>query len=269
MLKERVITALLLLPIVLWCVFGGVAGAFPVFAAVLVLIAAYEWTALMRLTSFAQRFGFVALVAVGLAFFQRQGFNANTGLLMVAASLGWLVALGWVMRYPAQAEQWDTRTRMCMIGLLLLLPTWAGLAALHAQSPWWLMYVLLLVWGADTGAYFAGRRFGRVKLAPNVSPAKTREGLYGGLILTSLIITGVALYLSLDAWRTVLFMSISLLTVLASVLGDLFESMAKRRAGIKDSGSIFPGHGGALDRIDSITAAAPVFMAGWWLAGGF
>jgi phosphatidate cytidylyltransferase len=269
MLKERVITALVLLPIVLWCVFAGVVGAFPVFAAVLVLIAAYEWTALMRLTSFAQRLGFVALVAAGLAFFQQQGFNAKTGLLMVAASLGWLVVLGWVMRYPAQTEQWDTRPRLCVIGLLLLLPTWAGLVALHAQSPWWLMYVLLLVWGADTGAYFVGRRFGRVKLAASVSPAKTREGLYGGLILTSLIITSVAIYLSLDVLRSVLFISISLLTVLASVLGDLFESMAKRRAGIKDSGRIFPGHGGALDRLDSITAAAPVFMAGWWLAGGF
>jgi phosphatidate cytidylyltransferase len=269
MLKERVITALVLLPIVLWCVFGGVTGAFPVFAAVLVLIAAYEWTALMRLSSFAQRFAFIAIVALGLAYFQRQGFNANTGLLMVAATLGWTVALGWVTRYPTQVEQWDTRTRMSIIGLLLLLPTWAGLVALHAQSPWWLMYVLILVWGADTGAYFAGRRFGKVKLAPNVSPAKTREGLYGGLILTSLIIVGGAAYLSLDAKRSILFISISLLTVLDSVLGDLFESMANRRAGIKDSGSIFPGHGGALDRIDSITAAAPVFMAGWWLAGGF
>ncbi len=269
MLKERVITALILLPIVLWCVFGGVVGAFPMFATVLVLIAAYEWTALMRLTSYAQRFTFLAVVAFGLAYFQHQGFNTNTGLLMVAAALGWLVALGWVMRYPTQAEQWDTPARMSVIGLLLLLPTWAGLVALHAQSPWWLMYVLLLVWGADTGAYFAGRRFGRVKLAPNVSPAKTREGLYGGLVLTSLIIAGVTAYLSLDVVRSVLFMSISLLTVLASVLGDLFESMAKRRAGIKDSGKIFPGHGGALDRIDSITAAAPVFMAGWWLAGGF
>lgn len=269
MLKERVITALILLPIVLWCVFGGVTGAFPVFAAVLVLIAAYEWTALMRLSSFGQRFGFIAVVALGLVYFQQQGFNVNTGLLMIIASLAWLVALGWVMRYPTQVEQWDSRLRMGIIGLLLLLPTWAGMVALHAQSPWWLMYLLLLVWGADTGAYFSGRRYGRVKLAPQVSPAKTREGLYGGLILTSVIIAGVTFYLSLEAQRAVLFVSISLLTVLASVLGDLFESMAKRRAGIKDSGSIFPGHGGALDRIDSITAAAPVFMAGWWLAGGF
>ena len=269
MLKERVITALILLPIVLWCVFGGVAGAFPVFAAVLVLIAAYEWTALMGLSKFIHRLAFIVVVAYSLAYFQRQGFNTNTGLLMIIASLGWLLALGWVMRYPEHSTQWSGVSRMSVIGLVLLLPTWAALVALHAQSPWWLMYVLLLVWGADTGAYFAGRRFGRVKLAPQVSPAKTREGLYGGLLLTSLIIAAVTAYLSLDAARSVLFMSISLLTVLASVLGDLFESMAKRRAGIKDSGRIFPGHGGALDRIDSLTAAAPVFMAGWWLAGGF
>ena len=131
------------------------------------------------------------------------------------------------------------------------------------------MYVLLLVWGADTGAYFAGRRFGKVKLAPAVSPAKTREGLYGGLLTTTLIMLAVAFYLQISGLQFLRFAAASAITVLASVLGDLFESMVKRRAGIKDSGKIFPGHGGALDRIDSITAAAPVFLTGWWLAGGF
>jgi len=131
------------------------------------------------------------------------------------------------------------------------------------------MFMLLLVWGADTGAYFAGRRFGKVKLAVHVSPAKSREGAYGGLALTFLIALTVAISLAMPMLKMVVFLLVSMIAVLASVLGDLFESMVKRRAGIKDSGKIFPGHGGALDRIDSITAAAPVFMAGWWLAGGF
>ncbi|MEL0027480.1 MAG: phosphatidate cytidylyltransferase [Perlucidibaca sp.] len=200
MLKERVLTALVLLPLVFWTVFGGVTLAFPLFAAVIVLIAAWEWTAMMRLAALPARAGFVALVAALL---------------------------------------------------------------------WHQVYLFLLVWGADTGAYFAGRRFGKVKLAPAVSPAKTREGLYGGIATTMAVMLAVACYLGMPLTKGLAFAGVSLVTVLASVLGDLLESMVKRRAGIKDSGNIFPGHGGALDRIDSLTAAAPVFLTGWWLAGGF
>lgn len=275
MLKERVITALLLLPVVLWCVFGGVASAFPLFASAIILAAAWEWTAMMRVSALLARLGFVGLVAAAMygvkpqaLSFDAAGVNA-LGPLMAGAALFWLVALVWVRRYPGDAQRWDRPFLMLLIGLFLLVPTWAGLVQLHGQSPWWLMYVLLLVWGADTGAYFAGRRFGKLKLAPSVSPAKTREGLYGGLMTTSIIMLVVAFYLQISGLQLLLFAVVSATTVLASVLGDLFESMVKRRAGIKDSGKIFPGHGGALDRIDSITAAAPVFLAGWWLAGGF
>jgi phosphatidate cytidylyltransferase len=131
------------------------------------------------------------------------------------------------------------------------------------------MYVFGLVWGADTGAYFVGRAFGKNKLAPKVSPGKTIEGMVGGLLTTSVLIVAVAVYRDLPLIRMVAFIGLSLFTVLASVLGDLVESMVKRQAGVKDSGNIFPGHGGALDRIDSLTAAAPIFALGWWLAGGF
>jgi phosphatidate cytidylyltransferase len=130
-------------------------------------------------------------------------------------------------------------------GLILLVPAWAGLVDLHHASPWWLLYVFCLVWGADTGAYFAGRKFGKHKLAPNVSPAKTIEGLVGGVCYRTLIIA-VAIYRSITRMRFVAFVGLSLLTVFASVLGDLLESMIKRQAGVKDSGNIFPGHGGAL-----------------------
>ncbi len=268
MLKERVLTALVLLPLVFWTVFGGVALAFPLFAAAIVLIAAWEWTAMMRLSALPARAGFVALTAALLWHQQGQTLDA-LGRVLAAASLFWLIALVWVRRYPDGAERWDRPLIMVPMGLILLVPTWAGLVQLHGQSPWWLIYLLLLVWGADTGAYFAGRRFGKTKLAPAVSPAKTREGLYGGIATTMAVMLAVACYLGLPADKAVKFALVSLVTVLASVLGDLLESMVKRRAGIKDSGNIFPGHGGALDRIDSITAAAPVFLTGWWLAGGF
>lgn len=275
MLKERVITALLLLPVVLWCIFGGVASAFPVFAAGIILAAAWEWTAMMRISHWLARLGYVAVVMACLWLltphalnFDVSGVDALAPILLLASGF-WLLAFVAVRRYPGDAQRWDRPVLMAMIGLILLVPTWAGLVQLHGQSPWWLMYMLLLVWGADTGAYFSGRRFGRVKLAPSVSPAKTREGLYGGLVVTAVIMLMAAFNRELSGVQFLLFAAVSALTVLASVLGDLFESMVKRRAGIKDSGKIFPGHGGALDRIDSITAAAPVFLAGWWLAGGF
>ena len=125
------------------------------------------------------------------------------------------------------------------------------------------MYLFLLVWGADSGAYFVGRKFGKNKLAPNVSPNKSVEGLYGGIATTIIIMFVVQyFYLNLTALQLILFLILSLITVFASVLGDLFESMVKRRAGIKDSGRVLPGHGGVLDRIDSLLAAAPVFAAG-------
>lgn len=270
MLKQRVITALVLLPIVLWCVFGPQQVlAFPLFAAALVVVAAWEWTAMMRWQAPVQRAAYVAVVALLLLNMHGQTLSNGLGRVLAAASLFWLVALIWVRRYPLGAERWDKPLMLMPVGLILLVPTWAGLVQLHAQSPWWLMYVFLLVWGADVGAYFAGRRFGRVKLAPAVSPAKTREGLYGGLVTTVLIMLLVAYQQGMAPSKAAVFLLVSLVTVFASVLGDLLESMIKRRAGIKDSGSIFPGHGGALDRIDSITAAAPVFLTGWWLAGGF
>ncbi|EKE23342.1 MAG: Phosphatidate cytidylyltransferase [uncultured bacterium] len=125
------------------------------------------------------------------------------------------------------------------------------------------MYLFLLVWGADSGAYFVGRKFGKKKLAPNVSPNKSVEGLYGGIVTSMLIVTAVALlYLDMTWPELILFLILSVVTVFSSVLGDLFESMIKRRAGIKDSGRILPGHGGVLDRIDSLLAAAPIFAAG-------
>lgn len=269
MLKQRILTALVLLPVVLWCVFAAVPLAFPLFAVFLVLVGAWEWTAMMRWQSLPARIGYVLVVAILLFNLHEQTLANGLGRVLAAASLFWLLALLWVRRYPLGAERWDRPFMLVPVGLLLLVPTWAGLVQLHAQSPWWLMYLFLLVWGADTGAYFAGRRFGRVKLAPAVSPAKTREGLYGGLLITFIIMLVVAISQHMLMPQALLFIGVSMVTVLASVLGDLLESMIKRRAGIKDSGRIFPGHGGVLDRIDSLTAAAPVFLTGWWLAGGF
>ena len=250
MLKERILTALVLIPLVLWCIFGAATSIpFEAFAGAIVIVGAWEWTALMRWSNMTARAGFTAIVALSLVAMK------VPELAFIKPSFYALSVGFWFVLIP--------------VGLNLLIAAWAGLVDLYHASPWWLMYVFGLVWGADSGAYFAGRALGKHKLAPNVSPGKTIEGFVGGVLTTVILIISVAVYRDLTAMRLVAFLGLSLLTVLASVLGDLLESMVKRQAGVKDSGNIFPGHGGALDRIDSLTAAAPIFALGWWLAGGF
>ncbi|MDQ8038128.1 MAG: phosphatidate cytidylyltransferase [Pedobacter sp.] len=272
MLKQRVITALVLLPIVIWCVFfAPTLWAFRIFAAAIVAVAAWEWTAMMGWKQPALRGAYAAVVLGALAALALvpELFKLVQLPALSIAVLFWLLAHRLVRAYPAGTDTWANTTMLVPIGFVLLVPAWLGLTQLHGLSAWWLMYLFVLVWGADTGAYFAGRAFGKTKLAPSVSPGKTLEGFFGGLLLTMAVAFAVAFYRELEGQRFWAFLLLSLLTVLASVLGDLFESMVKRHAGIKDSGTIFPGHGGALDRIDSLTAAAPVFALGWLLAKGF
>lgn len=269
-LKQRIITAIVLVPVVVWCIFlAPGAWAFRAFAAAIVGVAAWEWAAMMGWKQAGSRAAYALLVLALLAALQFVPLApAFHKLVYAVAVLFWLMAHRLVRAYPEGADGWSDAPVLFALGLVLLVPAWLGLVTLHGQSAAWLMYLLILVWGADTGAYFAGRAFGKTKLAPAVSPGKTLEGFLGGIALTMAIAVGVALYAGFGGQRFWAFMGLSLLTVLASVLGDLFESMVKRRAGIKDSGTIFPGHGGALDRIDSLTAAAPVFALGF-LIGGF
>jgi phosphatidate cytidylyltransferase len=134
-----------------------------------------------------------------------------------------------------------------------------ALARLHAHGPQLLLFLFLLVVAADVGAYFAGRRFGRNKLAPRVSPGKTWEGVLGGFVAAALLAAFGVWWFAVDAPR---FLGLCMIVVVASIIGDLTESLFKRHAGLKDSGTLLPGHGGLLDRVDSVTAAAPVFLVG-------
>ena len=175
----------------------------------------------------------------------------------------WLLALFWVVRFP-QAAGWSSPWQRALIGIVVLLPSWMSLVSLqkHPNGDLLLLMLLLLVWGADIGAYFAGKTWGRTKLAPHVSPGKTRAGLWGGLTSCALISAVFVVYLELDLANGVYLLLLAMVAGVASVLGDLFESMLKRYRGIKDSSHLLPGHGGVLDRIDSITSAAPVFVLG-------
>ena len=183
--------------------------------------------------------------------------------------LWWLFAIWAVLRYPASAGAWRAEPVRLLIGLLILLPAFQGLLLLK-QWPldnWLIVAVMVLVWAADVGAYFAGRAFGRRKLAPKVSPGKSWEGLVGGLLASLLITLGVGLYRDWAASELLAALAGAAVVVLISVVGDLAESMFKRQAGVKDSSNLLPGHGGVLDRIDSLTAAIPVFAVLLWAAG--
>lgn len=272
MLKWRVITALVLLPIVLGAVFLTERELFRWIAGAFFLAAGWEWAGMMRGANTLVRGAWTALLVVAMVLAE----HYRPAWLLVWLPLWWLLALAWVVAYPRAADGWYRLPVQALIGLALLVPSWQAIVliqsggAMGLRGPWALMFILLWVWAADTGAYFAGRAFGRHKLAPQVSPAKTLEGLAGGVALALGVVALVAYSVPLAATALPLAL-VAVLTVLASVLGDLFESMAKRQAGIKDSGRILPGHGGMLDRIDSITAALPVAVATMsWLgvAGG-
>ncbi len=184
------------------------------------------------------------------------GSRASNRACSLYASLGWwALALLWIAVAPASVN----RGRAAVAGLFALVPVWLALVRLHAQGPQLMLFLLLLVVAADIGAYFAGRALGKHKLAPRVSPGKTWEGVGGGLVAAALMAAFGVWWFSMD---TVPFMALCILVAIASVVGDLTESMFKRHAGLKDSGTLLPGHGGVLDRVDSVTAAAPVFLIG-------
>lgn len=267
MLKQRIITALVLLPFALGGFFLLDGALFALFIGAVVSLGAWEWARLAGLTAQVQRVAFAVLVAALLLGLYLVPVLAPWVLL--CALIWWALATALVLGYPATSHYWAGLPAKLIIGLLILLPAWQGLV-LFKQWPeanWLILAVMVLVWGADIGAYFSGRRFGKRKLAPQVSPGKSWEGVFGGLLATLLICVGVAIYRDWSFASLLLGLLGTAVVVLISVVGDLAESMFKRQAGVKDSSNLLPGHGGVLDRIDSLTAAIPVFAALLWLAG--
>ena len=231
--------------------------------AVIVLAGAWEWTALAGLERWPARVIYlVACVAAmaGLWFATQQRSEFESAMVGILG--GWIVLFGWVVFAPRSRNRWLAY----LAGLWVLAPMWLALARLYLQSAHGhelVIFVLLLAWAADIGGFVGGRRFGRLKLAPVVSPNKTWEGVLGGLIAGFLV--GLAGTFWFDQ-PPLAFLSICTAAVLMSVAGDLVESMFKRQAGRKDSGSLLPGHGGVLDRIDSLTSSAPLLALGFcWL----
>jgi phosphatidate cytidylyltransferase len=256
MLRERVITALILATLVLLVIFLLPHVATMAALALLVVAAAWEWSAFPRFTQHSARVFYVAFVAACVAATWWFGVEREEmGRLIQAALAWWVFALVWVAVAPARVN----RVTAAGAGLLVLVPAWLALARLHAAGPQLLLFLILLVVAADVGAYFAGRRFGHNKLAPRVSPGKTWEGVLGGFVAAALMAAVGVWWFEVDAPR---FLALCIVVVVASIIGDLTESLFKRHAGLKDSGRLLPGHGGLLDRVDSVTAAAPVFLIG-------
>ncbi|MEX6501142.1 phosphatidate cytidylyltransferase [Pseudomonas zhanjiangensis] len=267
MLKQRVITALILLPVALAGFFLLDGGAFALFIGLVVSLGAWEWARLAGLLAQSQRIAYAGVVALLLLGLYKQ--PAMAAWVLGFGVLWWVLATALVLSYPACSRYWGGLPGRLLMGLLILLPAWQGLQ-LFKQWPLangLILAVMVLVWGADIGAYFAGKAFGKRKLAPRVSPGKSWEGLIGGLLFSLVIAAAVGVYRDWQGLEFGLALAGAALVVLISVVGDLTESMFKRQAGVKDSSSLLPGHGGVLDRIDSLTAAIPVFAALLWLAG--
>lgn len=258
MLKQRIVTALWLFVVAGFGLFVLSGNAFTAFTAVVVLLGSWEWANLAGLSSTGKRLLAVLAMAVVLVVMHASGNVLASWPLWVAAA-GWLVNLYWVVGYPGRVEQWSSMTMRLIMGLWVLVTAWVGLNVLRDLGAIWLLYALLVVWCADIGAYFVGRAIGKRKLAPSVSPGKSWEGVFGGALLTALLAIGFAVGMQLDVGSGLLLLVATVVVSFASVLGDLLESMLKRYRGIKDSSRLLPGHGGVLDRIDSLTAAVPLF----------
>ena len=271
MLKQRLLTAAVLIAAVATAVLTLDNRWLAVVLGVVVLLGAWEWASLMNLVAPLARIVYTLLITVALWLTWTSVLHTANLQLFMNMTLGWwLVALAWLGR-----PQFGAGTGVAALlgkgvaGACTLVPAWAALLLLHAQGQPGiarLFFLLVMIWIADSAAYFAGSRWGRAKLAPRISPGKTRVGVYGAVAAAAVYAALGAPLLGVPTSARAGFILLCVVTVLFSVAGDLFESLFKRQHGVKDSGTLIPGHGGVLDRIDSLTAAAPIFVFGLrWL----
>jgi phosphatidate cytidylyltransferase len=263
-IKKRVTTAAVLIAVLLTVLLWLPPIATVIALSVVVLAGAWEWSAFLRITRSWQRWLYVAVVAVLLPIVWRFT-QSQDGLKLILwiAVVWWVVALGWVMFAPRLVSS----SAAAIAGVLALVPAWIALMRLRLdfeRGAEWVLFALILVQVADIGAFFVGRRFGRHRLAPNVSPGKTWEGVIGGVVASALVAILGSGHFGIPLLQ---FVPLCLAVVAFSIVGDLTESLLKRFAGLKDSGRLFPGHGGVMDRIDSVTGAAPVLFFGLLLIG--
>lgn len=265
-MRTRIITALILGLALIGVLFKGPPWLLRMVFAAFIAAGAWEWAAFLGARARPLRLYYVfAIALLAMALGRYAGAAPAFRLIMHVAALWWFVALAWILLAPQRVPSWAA----ALAGPLALAPTWYALTRMAETWPHgrqWVFFALLLAFGADIGAYFAGRAFGRVKLAPRVSPGKTWEGVLGGMLLALGVAWGASAWFGVPASRLV---PLGLLAAAFSVVGDLTESLFKRASGLKDSGTLIPGHGGVLDRIDSVLAATPILCTGLlWLGAG-
>jgi len=267
MLRQRLLTAAVLAPAFIAAIYWLPLLGFAILFAAVIALAAAEWAVLAGLALEPNSVGgWLAALVLGALLTLLWSAPLLQPWVLLASLVGWLVACAQVLLFransesTAQSHRWWQGGLGMAFGLLLLAGAWVALLAIRQlpQGSNLLLILFAVVWLADAGAYFAGRAFGKRRLAPQVSPGKTWEGALGGMLAVLLLVSGG---LALSGWMSVLWLPTLILLVAISVFGDLFESVLKRSAGKKDSGALLPGHGGVLDRIDSIIAVLPFYGA--------
>jgi len=258
-MQQRIITAVIALIALGIVLFAMPPLAVRVVLGLLIIAGAWEWSGFLGENGMGVRVAYVALIA-GLLAATVMFLGAYTEQILLLNLAWWCIALIWIFFFPTPIP----KVLRWLLGAVVLVPLYLALLVLFDASPMILLFALLIVWIADSGAYVAGKTLGRVKLAPQISPGKTWEGVIGGLVAVVLLVVVRSFRVETDLAVLIPF---CLAVAALSVVGDLTVSMFKRTAGVKDSGSLFPGHGGVLDRIDSVAAAAPLFALGLGWAG--
>lgn len=286
MLLQRILTAIVLATVAIAAIFILPTLYFYLFVAVIVLIAAWEWSNLSSIDKLSSKVLFLVSLIIpmlGITFWtyileflsvvlewpEIKSYSGILEWLVIGPVIFWVMIMVLIRKAPEELLELNLKKRyMVFIGWFVLFSAWMFLVKLRAfYGPAAVMYFLVLIWVADIAAYFSGKKFGKEKLAPLISPGKTVQGMYGAIISAMVCSIILALYFGYPFMIATDFGLLSILTVLVSIYGDLFFSLAKRKSGVKDSGSILPGHGGVLDRIDSAIAAAPFYYAGVILIG--
>lgn len=273
MLYQRILTAIPLAAFVGWMIFFQPTSVFFYFVLFIVLIAGYEWAKLSGINNVYIRYIFALIITV-IAWALKQ-YAADYALWAIYIAVMWWFSISYYLKFAKpKSPTSELKPDKLLVAFIVLPAAALSMEKIHSmyvgidwQGPAWLFYALSLVWVADIGAYFSGKKFGKNKLAPYISPGKTKEGLFGALLATSLYTLLASYYFELSTERAIILVLLSVILTFISVSGDLYISFLKREAGLKDSGNILPGHGGILDRIDSVLAAMPVFVVGfnWWI----
>ncbi|WP_428772133.1 phosphatidate cytidylyltransferase [Vibrio sp.] len=273
-MKQRIITALILAPLVILAIFELPMAWFSATLAMVTLLGFWEWTQFVdsqsRLLALlpAVLVGALSVALMSLDTAAETLVQPGHWIVLLIGAAWWAISSLLAISYPKSSQYWQhSKLLKQLFGLLTLLPFFWSVLLLRAEGfdsdPYHgaklVLFVCLIVWAADSGAYFAGKTLGKRKMAPQVSPNKTIEGLIGGVIAAILVALLFADWFNIHFSSSLVMIISTLITVVVSVMGDLVESMFKRESGIKDSSNIIPGHGGVLDRIDSLTAAFPVF----------